>query len=101
MRSMRTLGTAAVLLATALTGPGLVHEFITGPGTVGSPADDPSVGYTSVQLDRKLDSTDYYHAQREYQALLEQSRARELARTGQPGMPPSAPAFAPRGGTSR
>ena len=47
----------AILAAAIATGPGLVHEFVTGPATLGNPgADDPSVGYNSVTLDQKLDS---------------------------------------------
>ncbi len=47
----------AILAAGLVAGPGLIHEFVIGPGMLGNPgADDPSVGYNSVTLDQKLDS---------------------------------------------
>ncbi len=57
---MRTRNVVPAILATVLVagqGQGLVDEFVIGPGTLGNPgADDPSVGYSSVTLDRKLNS---------------------------------------------
>ncbi len=53
---MRKMGAVVGILAILfLAGPALAQVFITGPGMVGNPgADDPSVGYSSVELEEKL-----------------------------------------------
>lgn len=73
----RIVGTAGMLAATLVAAAGLVREFVVGPGMLGSPADDPMVGYSSVALDRKLNSPDYDFTRKEIEAL----RRRESAAT--------------------
>jgi CBS-domain-containing membrane protein len=70
----------AIVAAALVGGPGLVRESVVGPGTLGSPADDPSVGYSSVQLDQKLNSPDYDFTRKEVQALLRREKAAARAR---------------------
>jgi hypothetical protein len=49
------LGLAGVL---ALAAPALAEVFVIGPGMLGHPADDPSVGYSSLVLDQAFVSPD-------------------------------------------
>jgi hypothetical protein len=49
---MRTLGVLLGLMGIlALAAPALGEVFVIGPGMLGHPADDPSVGYSSLSLD--------------------------------------------------
>ena len=73
-------GTASVLAVTLVAATGLIRENVVGPATLGSPADDPSVGYSSVQLDQKLNSPDYNFTRNEVQALLQREKAAAQAR---------------------
>jgi hypothetical protein len=48
-----------ILGALFVAAPALANVFITGPGMVGHPgADDPSVGYSSIQLEEALASVE-------------------------------------------
>ncbi len=53
---MRRIGVALGILATLfLAGPAFATVFVIGPAMLGNPgADDPSVGYSSLDLDQKL-----------------------------------------------
>ena len=51
----RMLAALGILSATFLSQTALAHEvFVIGPGMVGHPADDPSVGYSALVLEEKL-----------------------------------------------
>lgn len=56
---MRKIGAVlAILGALCSASPVLAEVFVIGPGMLGHPADDPSVGYSSLTLDEEISSPD-------------------------------------------
>ena len=53
----RVLAVLGILATTFFAQTALANDvFVIGPGMIGHPADDPSVGYSSVALEEKLGS---------------------------------------------